>query len=174
MSANHGRVVESGSVRFERLLPGPIERVWAYLVDSDLRATWFAGGLLEPRVGGEVHFTMRHSQIAPPDEKVPERHRGAEGYQLRGRVLRFEPLRAVAYSWDDSEVTFELAPRGDEVLLTLTHRKLAGREERVDVSAGWHVHLDVLRDRLNERAPRRFWAAVEELEREYDRLYPEE
>ena len=174
MSADYGRVVESGSVRFERLLPGPIERVWAYLVDSDLRATWFAGGPLEPRVGGEVHFTMRHSRIAPPEEKVPERHRGAEGYQLRGRVLRFEPLRAVAFSWDDSEVTFELAPRGDDVLLTLTHRKLAGRKERVDVSAGWHVHLDVLRDRLEGVAPKRFWAAVDELDREYDTRVPRE
>ena len=172
MSGEYGRVVEVGSVRFERLLPGPIERVWAYLVDSDLRSTWFAGGELEPRVGGVVHLTMRHSQIAPPHEQVPERHKGAEGYQLHGRVLRFEPLRAVAYSWDDSEVTFELAPRGEEVLLTLTHRKLASRSERVSVSAGWHLLLDVLRDRLNEVAPKRFWTAVEELEGEYDARVP--
>ena len=31
------------TVRLERLLPGPIERVWAYLTEPDKRATWFAG-----------------------------------------------------------------------------------------------------------------------------------
>jgi hypothetical protein len=30
------------SVRFERLLPGPIERVWDYLTKPDLQRTWLA------------------------------------------------------------------------------------------------------------------------------------
>ena len=53
--------VEQGTVRLERLLPGPIERVWAYLTESDKRATWFASGPFELRVGGkaDLHFADR-------------------------------------------------------------------------------------------------------------------
>ena len=32
-SADYGTITEAGAIRFERLLPGPIERVWAYLTD---------------------------------------------------------------------------------------------------------------------------------------------
>jgi len=33
-----GELREDGTFVFERLLPGPIERVWAYLVDGEKRA----------------------------------------------------------------------------------------------------------------------------------------
>ena len=172
--SEYGERTGQGSVRFERLLPGPIERVWEYLTDSKLRASWFAGGTLEQHVGGKVHFTFRHSQIAAPGETVPERHAGSEGHELNGRVTRCEPPRALAYTWDESEVSFELAPRDGQVLLVLTHVKLAGRKEVVDVSAGWHTHLDVLADRLRGVTPQRFWAAVEERESEYEKRTPKD
>ena len=34
----YGVQTEPATVRIQRLLPGPIERVWAYLTESDLRA----------------------------------------------------------------------------------------------------------------------------------------
>ena len=176
--SEYGERIEVGSVRFQRRLPGPVERVWEYLTDSKLRASWFAGGTLELRVGGVVHFTFRHSEIAPSGEPVPANHPDAEGHPLHGRVTRCEPPRVLAFTWDSSgdssEVSFELEPRGDEVVLTLTHRKLASRAETVGVSAGWHTHLDVLGDRLRGEAPKRFWAAVVQYEREYAERYPAE
>src|SRR5690606_39019955 len=39
-----GEVLDRQTVRFRRVLPGPIERVWAYLTEADKRAKWFAGG----------------------------------------------------------------------------------------------------------------------------------
>jgi hypothetical protein len=48
----YGQVIDKGTVRFERLLPGPVERVWQYLTDSQLRGTWLATGPMEPRAGG--------------------------------------------------------------------------------------------------------------------------
>ncbi len=36
----------------ERTLPGPIERVWAYLTEPDKRARWLGGGALG-------HFVVR-------------------------------------------------------------------------------------------------------------------
>src|SRR5688572_29818333 len=37
------------TVRMERLFPGPVERVWEFLVDPDKRALWLAGGPMELR-----------------------------------------------------------------------------------------------------------------------------
>ena len=34
------------TVRIERSLPGPIERAWEYLTDSEKRGKWFASGNL--------------------------------------------------------------------------------------------------------------------------------
>ena len=36
----HGRLVEPTTLEIQRLLPGPIERVWAYLTDDALRRQW--------------------------------------------------------------------------------------------------------------------------------------
>ena len=38
----YGVFIEPGTLKIERVLPGPIERVWAYLTDSDLRRQWLA------------------------------------------------------------------------------------------------------------------------------------
>ena len=43
--ADYGAVTAApNTVRIQRLLPGPMERVWAYLTDSELRRQWLAAG----------------------------------------------------------------------------------------------------------------------------------
>ena len=37
-----GVVTAPRTVRIERILPGPVERVWAYLTESDKRKKWLA------------------------------------------------------------------------------------------------------------------------------------
>ena len=51
-------LIKPSTIRLERLLPGPIERVWAYLTESNKRATWLAAGEFDLRIGGriELHF----------------------------------------------------------------------------------------------------------------------
>lgn len=167
-----GTVITPAEVRFERLLSGPIERVWKYLTDSELHGTWFASGPLEPRVGGALELTFRHSRLAPPGEQIPAEHGGAEGYTMAGRITQLDPPRLLAWTWDETEVVWELAPKGDEVLLTLTHRRLPNRKELRSVSAGWHVHLAVLAERLRGDPLRPFWPRVEEFDREYAKRIP--
>ena len=170
--SDYGEVIADGSVRMRRRLPGPIERVWSYLTEAKLRSTWFADGETELRVGGAAEHVFHNSRFSGPGESVPDSHKKDEGYRFVGRVTRCEPPRVLAYTWDGSEVTFELEPRGAEVELTLTHVRLANRGEVVSVSAGWHTHLDLLRERLHERAPRSFWSDVLRLEREYETRIP--
>ncbi len=44
MNDDYGTVLSPTEVRFQRLLPGPIESVWAFLADSRKRGEWFASG----------------------------------------------------------------------------------------------------------------------------------
>ena len=55
--SHYGERIGKTTVRFERLLPGPIERVWEYLTDSDRRATWLAAGG-EPTVARNRHLSL--------------------------------------------------------------------------------------------------------------------
>jgi uncharacterized protein YndB with AHSA1/START domain len=43
----YGTIIAPNTIRFERLLPGPIERVWAYLTDPEKRAKWLASGPMD-------------------------------------------------------------------------------------------------------------------------------
>jgi uncharacterized protein YndB with AHSA1/START domain len=175
----YGVVLESGAVRFERLLPGPLERVWAYLTQSEKRGTWLASGEIEPRAGGVAELLFKHSEIT--DEQPPERYRemNDKGWPSRGTVTRYEPMRALAMTWPSeggaaSEVTFELTPEGDKVRLVLTHRKLPNTAEMANVSSGWHAHLGLLEDRLAGNPPRGFWSRIEGLEADYARRFGEQ
>jgi uncharacterized protein YndB with AHSA1/START domain len=160
-----GEVIGPREVRFSRLLPGPIERVWDYITDSDLRGKWLASGPMEPRVGGRVALAFRHADLSPVKEAPPERFRDMHenGHAQVCEILAYEAPRLLKITWGSagdspSEVTFELASEGDEVRLVLTHRKLAHRGEMVNVSSGWHAHLAILEDNLAGRPPRPFWS----------------
>ncbi len=172
--SNYGVVTEAGTVRLERLLPGPIERLWAYLTEPEKRAKWLAGGPMELRVGGAVELRFHHADLSA-EKAVPERYKKMErGHTMSGRVTRCEPPRLLSYTWGDTseeaqEVTFELAPRGADVLLVVTHRRLPDRKGMVSVASGWDAHVGILEDVLNGREPRGFWSTHARLEKEYEK-----
>lgn len=176
----YGTLTAADAVRFERLLPGPIERVWAFLTESDKRATWLAAGPMELRVGGGVELRFHNSDLSPTPEVVPEKYRHYEDGGRVGftaRVTRCEAPHVLSHTWAgdagvESEVTYELTPRGDKVLLVLTHRRIGGRKMMLSVSGGWHTHLDILSARLREDVPAPFWSTYGRLESEYDRRLP--
>jgi uncharacterized protein YndB with AHSA1/START domain len=134
-------------VRSERLLPGPIERVWEFLTDSRHLAKWFGGGemkyVIEPRVGGAVSLADGH---------------------LRGVVTQWKPPHLLAYSWNvfdpgavdsrfpETYVTFELEASGNLVLLTLTHRPIGDGFES-QTMMGWHTFLAMLAALLRGEEP---------------------
>jgi uncharacterized protein YndB with AHSA1/START domain len=175
----YGKAIGPRAVRLERMLPGPIERVWAYLTESEKRKKWFAEGPMELKQGGKVEFIFHNSELAPEGEPTPERFQAYEGMVSYGRIFIFEPPHVLGFMWaedtgEESEVTFELSERGDQVLLVLTHRQLRNRQEMVSVASGWDVHVGVLIDQLNGRELQPFWAKIERLEAEYDKRIPAE
>lgn len=172
--SNYGIFTGPGTVRFERLLPGPIERVWTYLTESDKKAKWLAAGVVEARVGGKVEFRFKHSDLSEIDDPIPEKYKHMEGgTYFEGRVTKWNPPRLLSYTWgegtgEDSEVTFELTPEGEKVRLVLTHRRLGDDSDiLISVASGWHTHLDILFDRINGRTPQGFWTVHTRMEREY-------
>jgi uncharacterized protein YndB with AHSA1/START domain len=164
-----GAVSEPGTFRIERVLPGPIERIWAYLTDSEKRQTWLASGPMELRVGGQVALRFRFSELSA--EKTP-RDRNDECV-VNGRVTRCDPPRLLSYTWGDgpgaSQVTFQLSPHGEEVLLVITHQRLADRGTMVNAASAWHTHVGILLDQLDGQVARPFWATKIEMETEFEK-----
>jgi len=177
-SGGYGEVIEPGAIRFVRLLPGPIERVWSYLTESDKRAQWLAAGEMEPRVGAPLQLKFYHSSLSRNVAPVPEQFRDCEeGQVTQHTVTRFEPPGLLALTWGSgregpSEVTFELTPQGDKVRLVLTHRRLRDRKATLGIASGWHSHLAVLADRLEGREPAAFWTIFAALSADYEKRLP--
>jgi uncharacterized protein YndB with AHSA1/START domain len=165
-------------VRIERLLPGPIERVWSYLVDSDKRAKWFAAGPMDLRQDGEVALTFRNSDLSG-GERHPNSTCTPDGvdHVMNGVITRCEPPNVLAFNWSadksGSEATFELSQEGPDTRLVVTHRRLTNRKQLVSVSAGWHTHIGILIDLLSQQTPRKFWPEHIRLEQVYEDQFPQ-
>lgn len=169
----YGTVIAPGTIRFERLLPGPIERVWSYLTDSDKRARWLAAGEMDARAGAAFDLRFDHAGLSPHQVSTPERFKHYEGgIGSHHQVIRCEPPHVLAITWggggeEPSEVTFELAAEGDKVRLALTHRRLADAKTMINVAGGWHTHLSILEHTLAGRTPPSFWTLFDGIEEDY-------
>jgi uncharacterized protein YndB with AHSA1/START domain len=167
----YGVLTEPATLKIQRLLPGPIERVWAYLTESDLRRQWLAAGQMEMKVGTPFELIWRNDELTNSPGRRPEGF--PEEHRRQGRITEVDPPRKLAFTWEGSgEVSFELEPKGEEVLLTVIHRRLPDRESLLGVGAGWHMHLDVLVARLTGKEPAPFWDGWSRLREEYDRRMP--
>jgi uncharacterized protein YndB with AHSA1/START domain len=168
----YGALKETSTLTIRRLLPGPIGRVWAYLTDSDLRRQWLAAGEMELKVGAPFAFVWRNSELTNPPGQRPDGF--SEEHRLKSRITELDPPRKLAFDWGASGgVSIELSPtQGDRVLLTLIHRRVGERATLVNVSAGWHAHLDLLVARTTGKTPGPFWDGLRRLQSEYDRRLP--
>ncbi|NNM73063.1 SRPBCC family protein [Enterovirga aerilata] len=162
---------EPAALKLQRLLPGPIERVWAYLTESDLRRRWLAAGDMAPEPGAAFEFVWRNDELTnPPGERPPG---SSAEHRLACRIIEFRPPTRLVIGWgENGEVTFSLEPRGGEVLLTLLHRRARDRDMLLKVTAGWHAHLDVLAARLRGEEPAPFWDGWNRLKAEYETRLP--
>ena len=166
-----GVLTEPATLKIQRLLPGPIERVWAYLTKSELRRQWLAAGQMEMKIGAPVEFVWRNDELTnPPGQRPPG---FSDEHRMQSRIIELDPPRKLVIAWGASgEVSFELDPEGDAVLLTVIHRRLPDRATMLNVGAGWHMHLDLLVARASGKEPEPFWDGWSRLQKEYDRRIP--
>jgi uncharacterized protein YndB with AHSA1/START domain len=125
-------------LRFERILSAPPERVWQALTEEEDLVTWFP-----------VAIQGRWEK----GEKLSLAFREDEGPPLDGEVLECSAPRLLAFRWGEEILRFELAPAdGDRCHLVFVNTFDDGGKAARD-SAGWHLCLDALEQRLLGRQP---------------------
>jgi len=132
------------SLRVERLVAAPVERVFDYWTKAELLAKWLAPGAMncidsdtDLQPGGVWFVTMRG-----PDGRT---------VTARGIYLDIEPPRRLTFTWgsDDNgcapgmetevEILLSTVPGGTR--LVLTHTKFASIEQRDRHQTGWGMCL---------------------------------
>jgi uncharacterized protein YndB with AHSA1/START domain len=127
---------ESASVTFQRILPHPIEEVWAAITDPKQLEGWSMTKVSRHATSGRLEMRL------------------ANGVLATGRVLEWDPPRIYEYEWnvepgpvlphgENSIVRWELSPHPDGTRLVLTHRKLSRRTAEV-FARGLKTFLDRL------------------------------
>ena len=162
---------EPGRLELKRVLPTTPERVWAYLVQGELRQKWLCGGTVEPRPGGLIVFDFDHSRISqsPP----PDRYADQCKVRLEGEVLVYDEPHLLVFTWPEANgeipgkvtITLKAVPAG--VQIHLVHERVFDPDDQVGAAAGWHAHLDLLEDLLGDRKMSDFWQRHTQLEAEY-------
>jgi uncharacterized protein YndB with AHSA1/START domain len=129
------------SLRFERHLHHPIERVWHAISDPAELERWFPSAVeIELVLGGTVTFAETGLDIDPTLVAT------------RGTVIALEPPHLLAFTWGDEPLRFEL--RGDDeggCVLTFTH-EFVNRAGAARFAAGWSVCLERLAGALDPAA----------------------
>jgi len=139
-----GEMTKVDCVTFTRTLAAPIEKAWSFIADTRNLPGWFGeNSSIEPKQGGAVKLMGGH---------------------IRGIVTQWQPPKKLVYTWNvfepddaadavsaypESYPTFELAPQGENTLLTFTHFPVL--ERFVPQNAmGWHTMLDILEATLRD------------------------
>jgi uncharacterized protein YndB with AHSA1/START domain len=177
-TAPYGELIEPTTFRIVRLLPGPIDLVWAFLTESEKRGQWFCSGEMELREGGTFTMHFQHCDLSH-EKDYPDKYKQFEsGHDATATVSKCEPPRLLGFLWGEgeeaSEITFELSEEGDQVRLVLTNTRLHDPEEQIGTAAGWHGHFDILEDILSGRERRGFWSNHTQLEAKYAEQFKSE
>jgi uncharacterized protein YndB with AHSA1/START domain len=128
MYGTYETIAGKPAVRFERVYPHPIERVWRMVTVPEEMAAWFPSTVeVDLREGGEMRFTFPEHEVEPMD----------------GRVVELDPPFVFAFLWGKDLLRFDLSAEGDGCRLVLT-QQLGSEDEAARNAAGWHVCLDKL------------------------------
>ena len=148
------------AIRLERLLDAPIEKVWRYVTEAELRQQWFMGGTDATGVG-EFELLVDHDKLSSEQVPYPESYECFKGAVWTEQVTRFEPPRLLETTFQGGKngvVTYELFADGDGTRLVLTHSGIESPSGFQDFGGGWTSHLAVLQEKLAGRSVKDFWA----------------
>ena len=148
------------TIRLERLLDAPVETVWRYLTEAELRSQWFMGGT-DARHDSEFELLNDHDNLSDNDVPYQESYAPNKGKTWHEKVIRFEPPRLLETTFQGGQngtVRYELIPEGERTRLVLTHSGITSPTGFQDFGGGWNSHMTVLQERLAGRGIPDFWA----------------
>ncbi|WP_051298929.1 SRPBCC family protein [Arthrobacter castelli] len=130
---------ERTALNFERSYPHPVQDVWAALTTAEGTIAWLAQSDASLKVGG--HFDLRWLNVADADRQW-----------WNGRILQIEPPRLLVYTnsahgllrWE-----LDADDGGRRCRLKFSNVVNAVGETALMSAAGWHAHLDHLREALD-------------------------
>ncbi|MEU0561080.1 SRPBCC domain-containing protein [Dactylosporangium sp. NPDC006015] len=115
------------------------EQVWHALTDADLTAEYWG-----------------HANVSDWQPGSTWEHRRTDGsgvVDAGGTILEAVPPTRLVMTFDNSTVTFTVEPSQDIVRLTVTHEKLATKEDLDAISLGWPAVLANLKSLLETGRP---------------------
>ncbi|WP_373058362.1 SRPBCC family protein [Zunongwangia sp. H14] len=166
----YGKIEKDGTINFNREFPNEVKEVWEYLTDSDKRGLWLASGEMETIPGGKVKLIFQHRNLSQAEDPIPQKFQDkADGEVVEGKTVSVKIPEFLRFTWSGSSVvSFHLERKADLTHLRLTHSNLAKhRDTLISVCAGWHTHLNILSDRLEDLEPKGFWSVYTKMEEEY-------
>jgi uncharacterized protein YndB with AHSA1/START domain len=126
---------------------------------------------MEEGEGSSFELVWRNDELTDPPGERPAGF--GDEHRMQSRIVEYDPPRKLTITWSGSgNVSFELAQRGDDVLLTVIHRRLPDRSSLLMHAAGWHIHLDILAARMTGEKPETFWDGWNRLMTDYDQRLP--
>ena len=152
------------AIRLERLLDAPVETVWRYLTEAELRQRWFMGGT-DAAPDSEFDLVVDHDRLSEDEVPYPESHECYKGSVWHEKVLRFDPPRLLETTFQGGKngiVTYELKPEGEKTLMVLTHSGITSDTGFQGFGGGWNSHMTVLQEVLAGRRIKNFWALHEQ------------
>lgn len=136
-------------VRFERLLPHPVNEVWRMVTEPAGLARWFPAAVAYETLapGSPMTFSFDAADI----ERAAEA--GVEDIPLvsDGVIVAVVRNRLFAFEWLGEPVRFELSADGDGCRLVFTHVFDPDAAQAPRNATGWHVCLEALEAALAGR-----------------------
>ena len=156
---------DSSTLVIQRWLPGPLERVWRYLTEDQLRRKWLAAGEMQLVTGAPLELVWRNDNLSDGSSARPSGF--PEVQSMQSQIVAVDPMRLLTIEWGKGEVTFNLKEQGSRVLLTITHSGLDDPATLQMIAGGWHMHLDILVAVVSGTQPPSFWSGWTELQAIY-------
>ena len=164
MDATFSKDGERYTVKLERRLAHPPEKVWRVLTDRELLRQWFPCDVEgEWEVGAKLQFTFLHGE----GDGLPEE-------ELRGEVLSVDPPRHLKFRWGSSLIYCELIAQ-EEGCRLLFSETLGDSSMGARNAAGWEMCLDNMDRLLQGAGPASFAPDVwqEKFQRYVEKFEPE-
>jgi uncharacterized protein YndB with AHSA1/START domain len=130
------------TLRFERRLEHPPDKVWRMVTDPDGLARWFPARVQYDafEVGAKMTFTFGAADLQRAAdagvEEVPE--------VSTGSIREIDEPRVFEFDWLGEIIRLELHAEADGCRLVFTHEFDRDETQAPKNAAGWHVCLDNL------------------------------